>query len=187
MTVKQRLIVAAGTLFVAVFSLSTVASASPVGRLFSVNEAVAQIGASNNADGLQLADGDERGYTRREERRRRRGNSNARPGRRSPGVSGPSVRTPRGNARRRGNRGNRSRRHTRRNRRSPTVYFDFYDPYPTYGWPYSEPYYEPYHYEPSYTPRGSVGRCGHWHDECVENWGAANPDYRGCMRYHGCL
>jgi len=30
------------------------------------------------------------------------------------------------------------------------------------------------------------GRCGYWHRRCVRNWGYANPNYYGCMRYHGC-
>lgn len=29
-------------------------------------------------------------------------------------------------------------------------------------------------------------RCLYWHDRCVANWGYNNPDYYGCMRYHGC-
>jgi len=31
-----------------------------------------------------------------------------------------------------------------------------------------------------------AGQCGYWHAQCVQNWGANNPDYDGCMRFHGC-
>ena len=39
-----------------------------------------------------------------------------------------------------------------------------------------------------YSPRRRrrPGRCEHWHNQCAHNWGYGNPDYYGCMRYHGC-
>lgn len=33
---------------------------------------------------------------------------------------------------------------------------------------------------------GYGGTCSYWHNQCVANWGYANPNYYGCMRYHGC-
>lgn len=35
---------------------------------------------------------------------------------------------------------------------------------------------------PEYPPRS----CRYWHHRCIENWGYDNPDYVGCMRFHGC-
>jgi hypothetical protein len=35
-------------------------------------------------------------------------------------------------------------------------------------------------------PRYYGGRCERWHRRCRANWGVGG-DYRGCMRYHGCL
>ena len=29
-------------------------------------------------------------------------------------------------------------------------------------------------------------RCEYWQRRCVAEWGFGNPDYYGCMRYHGC-
>lgn len=40
-------------------------------------------------------------------------------------------------------------------------------------------------YRPQYV-RPVVPACEYWHDRCVANWGYANPNYRGCMRYHRC-
>jgi len=29
-------------------------------------------------------------------------------------------------------------------------------------------------------------RCAGWSRRCDKRWGGGNPDYYGCMRYHGC-
>ncbi len=43
-------------------------------------------------------------------------------------------------------------------------------------------------FEPDYYDSYSYGeRCEYWHHRCVQNWGYGNPDYYGCLRYHGCL
>lgn len=34
--------------------------------------------------------------------------------------------------------------------------------------------------------REDQARCAYWSDRCIENWGFQNPNYRGCLRYHGC-
>jgi len=61
--------------------------------------------------------------------------------------------------------------------------------------PYYRPY-RPYYYGPPpvvYRPyryyRGPVyggGRCARWAARCTARWGVANPNFRGCMRYHRC-
>jgi len=47
---------------------------------------------------------------------------------------------------------------------------------------YYVPYYRGYYY--GYGPR--YGRCDYWRKRCIANWGYGNPDFYGCMRYHGC-
>lgn len=32
----------------------------------------------------------------------------------------------------------------------------------------------------------SDSRCAGWSGRCDQRWGSGNPDYYGCMRYHGC-
>ncbi|WP_147361484.1 hypothetical protein [Dichotomicrobium thermohalophilum] len=32
----------------------------------------------------------------------------------------------------------------------------------------------------------SDSRCAGWSRRCDQRWGSGNPDYYGCMRYHGC-
>lgn len=32
----------------------------------------------------------------------------------------------------------------------------------------------------------SENRCAGWSRRCDQRWGGGNPDYYGCMRYHGC-
>lgn len=56
--------------------------------------------------------------------------------------------------------------------------------YPYY---YRSPYrYYGYRRYPSY--RYSPGpSCSYWARRCAENWGYGGPDYRGCLRYQGCL
>ncbi len=49
---------------------------------------------------------------------------------------------------------------------------------------YAAPYYGPY-YAPR-RPRYSGSSCSYWAGRCDANWSRPN-DYRGCMRYHGCL
>ena len=43
---------------------------------------------------------------------------------------------------------------------------------------------------PSRLQRRSLGssdsRCGQWSRRCDQRWGSGNPDYYGCLRYHGC-
>lgn len=48
--------------------------------------------------------------------------------------------------------------------------------------------YRPYYYydRPYYRPRVASRSCEYWRDRCIANWGYANNDFRGCMRYHGC-
>jgi hypothetical protein len=57
----------------------------------------------------------------------------------------------------------------------------FGDPYFYYGGP---PYdnYSP----PVQNPSVASGRCSYWHRQCVKNWGNANSNYYGCMRYEKC-
>lgn len=33
---------------------------------------------------------------------------------------------------------------------------------------------------------GPGDRCASWDRRCDRRWGGGNPDYYGCMRYHGC-
>lgn len=82
-------------------------------------------------------------------------------------------------ARRRGRRPTRRRRlHARRRRRRrPSVHFHFSTP---------RHYYTPRYYYPYRPRRYYGGRCEYWHRMCTRNWGYANPNYVGCMRYHGC-
>jgi hypothetical protein len=59
------------------------------------------------------------------------------------------------------------------------------------GWWYTTPWwlYPPtYYYAPPLaTPPVVTGRCAHWHNQCVRNWGYRNNNYYGCMRYYNCL
>ncbi|NRG19323.1 hypothetical protein HPQ64_16650 [Rhizobiales bacterium] len=41
-------------------------------------------------------------------------------------------------------------------------------------------------YAPRYYAQPVVPACQYWSDRCIANWGYANPNYRGCMRYHRC-
>ncbi len=93
--------------------------------------------------------------------------------------------------------GRRYARHQRRARRAyrrgrwrhrgpylaiPSLAIPYYyssDPYYDYD-PY---YYSGYDYTPAPAPGGS---CSRWSRRCTANWGYGNPDYWGCMRYHGC-
>lgn len=65
----------------------------------------------------------------------------------------------------------RSRRYKRRHYRRPSIYFSI----PLYAYPRYYSYRRPYY-----------GRCESWRRRCAANWGYRNPDYYGCMRYHGC-
>ncbi|NNE23253.1 MAG: hypothetical protein HKN11_11655 [Rhizobiales bacterium] len=73
----------------------------------------------------------------------------------------------------------RRHRHGRRYRRRYGSYRHFHG-----GYWYSYPWWAlpPAYYAP---PRPRYGRCGRWHRACLNNWGHG-PNYRGCMRYHGC-
>ncbi|MFO1089752.1 MAG: hypothetical protein U1E46_09270 [Hyphomicrobiales bacterium] len=75
-------------------------------------------------------------------------------------------------------------------------YRPYYGPryaYPRYGYPY---FYQGYYYPriwwnaPAYAPPPPPpggGRCSSWASACANNWGVNNPNYNGCLRYHGCL
>ena len=76
----------------------------------------------------------------------------------------------------------RGRRYRRRHRRGRAFDFGFFLPGP-YGYA-AEPYYHGGHYGHSAPPSG--GSCAYWSDRCVASWGYRNPDYYGCLRYHGC-
>lgn len=74
-----------------------------------------------------------------------------------------------------------------RYRRGPNVYV--YD-----GWYYNRPWWLTVDYR-RYPRRAYVsrryrvhydGRCDYWADRCAANWGVRNPDFQGCLRYHGC-
>jgi hypothetical protein len=51
--------------------------------------------------------------------------------------------------------------------------------------------YRPYYYAPRpyyRAPRSYRARsCDYWSARCGANWGYGNKNYRGCMRYYGCL
>ena len=63
--------------------------------------------------------------------------------------------------------------------------------YVTPFWGYSGYYFGPpaYYGTPydSYAEPPAGGRCDYWRQQCVRNWGDANPNYYGCMRYERCL
>ncbi|MXN65634.1 hypothetical protein GR183_12035 [Stappia sp. GBMRC 2046] len=41
-------------------------------------------------------------------------------------------------------------------------------------------------YAPRYYAQPVVPACQYWSDRCIANWGYANPNYYGCLRYHRC-
>jgi hypothetical protein len=47
-------------------------------------------------------------------------------------------------------------------------------------------YYQPRRYRSNRSYRRRGGRCGYWSQRCINNWGYGGPNYRGCLRYHGC-
>ncbi len=55
------------------------------------------------------------------------------------------------------------------------------DPYFYYGGPPYDNYSPPDESQPV-----TSGRCSYWHQQCVKNWGSANSNYTGCMRYEKC-
>jgi hypothetical protein len=68
------------------------------------------------------------------------------------------------------------RRHYRHDYFGPRYYGpDYY---------YGPRYYSPRIYRPHRHRRG--GGCGYWSRQCGNNWGYNNPDFYGCLRYHGC-
>ena len=71
------------------------------------------------------------------------------------------------------------RRHGRRFRRRHGRYRHFHG-----GYWYNYPWWAlpPAYYAP---PPRRYGRCSRWQRRCRNNWGYG-PNYRGCMRYHGC-
>jgi hypothetical protein len=73
----------------------------------------------------------------------------------------------------------RRNRHGRRYRRRSGPYIHFHG-----GYWYNYPWWSlpPAYYAP---PRRQYGRCARWQRACRNNWGYG-PNYRGCMRYHGC-
>lgn len=64
--------------------------------------------------------------------------------------------------------------------------------YVVYDYPveldYDDAYDDYDDYDRSYRRRTyrSGDRCGYWSDRCIQNWGYQNPNYYGCLRYHGC-
>jgi hypothetical protein len=57
------------------------------------------------------------------------------------------------------------------------------------GWWYAFPWWlgavGPRYYYPAQPQYG--GRCEYWRQQCIRNWGYGGPNFRGCLRYHGCL
>ena len=110
---------------------------------------------------------------------------------------GPRFRGPRFRARRfrgpgrfRGPRRFRAPRRFSRRFRGPRFSFPRPGfPYLYGGYYYNSPWWESdYYYYGGYdyVPPVYGGRCERWRRRCGRNWGYNNPDFRGCMRYHGC-
>jgi hypothetical protein len=80
-----------------------------------------------------------------------------------------------------------SHRRWRRSRRGPSVQFYFGSPpiSPYYGYRYPV-YPAPYTRYRYYSAPGPSASCTYWHNRCAANWGYANSNYLGCMRYHRC-
>ncbi len=117
--------------------------------------------------------------------------------RRGPGIGGRRFRGPRFTGvprfRRRGPgvggrrfRGPRFRRPGRRFRGPRFTLQQPGFPYFYGGYWYGTPWWEDDLYYAYDEPLSYGGRCEDWSRQCRANWGYNNPDYWGCMRYHGC-